>query len=259
MELSDARARRIGRLRRRRGREKEGRVLVEGPRAVQTAIESGARPEYALTTPRLDEVAPGLAETLAAVCDIVEVTDARLSELADTETPQGVLAVVREPSSEWFETIGPEARLLVLDGIQDPGNVGTLVRSAAAFALDGVVLLDGTADPWGPKAIRASAGAAFLVPVALRSAAEALDRLERAGIPLLVADAGGGRPTAPPWHGGWALAVGSEGSGVRESLGRVAAKRVAVEMPGSTESLNAGVAGSILLYELTRSDGGPVA
>ncbi len=259
MELSNARARRVVRLRRRRGREKEGRVLVEGPRAVRTALQGGGRMEWAAVSPRLDTVDPGLVAELAARGDVVDVDDPRLAELADTEAPQGVLAVFTEPNSGWFDGVGASSRLLVLDGIQDPGNVGTLVRSAAAFALDGVVVLDGSADPWGAKSVRASAGAAFLVPLAVRPAEGVIARLGSVDLPLLVADAAGEPPHGRAGGRGWALAIGSEGKGARDVLQAVAASRVRVEMPGPTESLNAGVAGSILLYELTRSHGGPVA
>jgi TrmH family RNA methyltransferase len=207
-------------------------------------------------SPRLLDVDPGLAERLSLITEVVRVSDAEMVPLADTEAPQGVLIVAAEPDDAWFDGIGPEARLLILDGLQDPGNVGTLARSAAAFALDGVVLLDGTADAWSPKSIRASAGALFSCPVAQRAEAEAVVRIEGAGLPLLVAEAGGDPVSRVPGHDGWALVVGSEGRGVRDAIRARAARGVGIPMPGGTESLNAGVAGSILLYELTRSDGG---
>jgi TrmH family RNA methyltransferase len=256
MELSDARSRRIVRLHRRKSRRREGLVLVEGPRAVRAALDAGVDPRFAVISPRLLELDAGLADRLSAVTEVVHVSDAEMAPLADTEAPQGVLIVAQEPGEAWLDGIGPETRLLILDGVQDPGNVGTLVRSAAAFALDGVLLLDGTADVWSPKSIRASAGALFSCPVAQRSETEMLSRTEVAGLPLLVAEATGG--SVAPAHGGrgWALVIGSEGRGVRDTLRAAAARGVGIPMPGRTESLNAGVAGSILLYELTRSDGG---
>lgn len=256
MGLSDARARRIARLHRRKSRRRERLVLVEGPRAVRAALDAGVDPRFAVISPRLFGLDAALAERLSAETEVVEVSDSEMAPLADTEAPQGVLIVVPEPSDAWFDGIGPETRLLILDGVQDPGNVGTLVRSAAAFALDGVLLLDGTADVWSPKSIRASAGALFSCPVAQRSEVEALGRTEVAGLPLFVADATGDSVAPHRGPGGWALVVGSEGRGVRDTLRAAAARGVGIPMPGGTESLNAGVAGSILLYELTRSDGG---
>lgn len=259
MPISDARARRIARLHRRKSRQREGLVLVEGPRAVRAALDAGVAPRFAVVSPRLLDLDPTLADRLALATEVVEVTDAEIGPLADTEAPQGVLIVVAEPDEAWFDALGPAARLLVLDGVQDPGNVGTLARSAAAFALDGVVLLDGTADAWSPKSIRASAGALFACPVAQRTAAEALVHINSAGLLLLVADAAGHPARRPPEGGGWALVVGSEGRGARDVVRAAATRAVGIPMPGRTESLNAGVAGSILLYELTRSDGGDLA
>lgn len=256
MTLSDARTRLIGRLRRRRTREREGLVLVEGPRAVRDVLAAGVPPRFAVVSPRCDGLDPGLADTLAEVTEVERVDDEVFARLADTAQPQGVLAVVAEPDDGWFDRLGPAARVVVLDALQDPGNVGTLIRAAAAFGLDGAVLLDGTVDPWNPKAVRASAGAVFRCPVALRSADEALPLLAAAGLPMLVSDAGGRDAAPPPWHGGWALVVGSEGHGVRPAVREAAADTVRVPMGGGVESLNAAVAGSILMYELTRHDGG---
>jgi TrmH family RNA methyltransferase len=139
----------------------------------------------------------------------------------------------------------------VLDGIQDPGNAGTLVRTAAAFALDAVLALDGTVDPWNPKAVRASAGACFRIACASERWERLRPALLDAGLPLLVADAGGeevGRRAGLP---AWALVIGSEGGGARPEVRAAASTSVGVAMPGGTESLNAGVAGAILMFALT--------
>lgn len=254
--LSDARRRLIGRLRNRRFRAREELVLVEGVRAVRDVLEGGARPRFAVVGPRGEELAPDLVERLDEVTEVVRVTETDLDRLADTIQPQGILAVVPQPGGGWLDRLGPADRILVLDALQDPGNVGTLVRSAAALGVSGVVLLDGSVEPWNPKAVRASAGAVFRCPVALDTGAALLARLERAGLPILVADAAGSDVTPPPWHGGWALVVGSEGHGVRDEVRAAAARTVRVPMGATVESLNAAVAGSILLYELTRHSGG---
>ena len=149
----------------------------------------------------------------------------------------------------------PSGRFLLLDGVQDPGNLGTLVRAARAFALDGVVALDGTVDPWNPKAVRASAGASFRVPVLKVGWEEPVaPLLRRGGVHLLVAEPGGEdvarvRPPRP-----WALVIGSEARGIRGRVLEAAERRVEVPMPGGAESLNAGVAGAILLYALGRGE-----
>ena len=253
MGLSQRRAQLIGRLRHRKTREREGLVLVEGIRSVREALEAGADTLFAVRSPRLDTLAWGgaLRQRLDdAVGEVAEVDDGELTELADTDHPQGVLLVCRQP--EWDPArLGRAGRWLVVDAVQDPGNVGTLVRAATAFALDGVVALDGTADPFGPKAVRASAGTVFRMPVTQLRAEAAVALMGDAGVPLLVADARGTDVAQMPRGECWALAVGNEGAGPREALQAAAAGTVRIPMPGPAESLNAGVAGAILLYALT--------
>lgn len=254
MSLSQRRTHLVGRLRHRKTREREGLVLAEGIRSVGEALKAGAEPEFAVVSPRLETLAWGadlLGTLRARVGEVERVGDAELDALADTERPQGVLVVFRQPS-RGDPALVSGGRYLVLDAVQDPGNVGTLVRASAAFQVDGVVALDGTADPWGPKAVRASAGMVFRTPVLQTAADAALELLSLAGIPVLVAEASGTDVAALPFQASWALAVGNEGAGVREALRAVARRSVRIPMPGPAESLNAGVAGAILLYALTR-------
>lgn len=253
MSLSQRRTHLVGRLKHRKTREREGLVLTEGIRSVREALKAGAEPEFAVVSPRLETLAWGtdlLATLRARVGEVERVADGELDALADTERPQGVLVVFRQPL--WQEaSLVVEGRYLVLDAVQDPGNVGTLVRAATAFRVDGVVALDGTADPWGPKAVRASAGMVFRTPVLQAGADEAVERLAQARVPVLVAEASGTDVATLPFQASWALAVGNEGAGVREALRTVARRSVRIPMPGPAESLNAGVAGAILLYALT--------
>lgn len=254
MSLSQRRALLVGRLRHRKTREREGLVLVEGIRSVREALRAGGEPQFAVVSPRLETLAWGtdLLVTLRGRLDEVErIGDAELDALADTERPQGVLVVFRQPEPQ-TAPIEVEGRYVVLDAVQDPGNVGTLVRAATAFDLDGVVALDGTADPWGPKAARASAGMVFRTPVRQARTEEAVALLARAGVPLLVADASGTDVGTLRFQASWALAVGNEGAGVREALRTASSRAVRIPMPGPAESLNAAVAGAILMYALTR-------
>lgn len=250
--MSHRRTQLVGRLRHRKTREHEGQVLVEGVRAVGEALAAGVEAGFACVSPRLEDVTGGreLARTLEGTgVETVSVADEELASLADTEHPQGVLLVCREAHPEPFS---PRAagRYLLLDAVQDPGNVGTLVRAAVAFDLDAVLALDGTADPWSPKAVRAAAGLIFRIPVHSIHATDAVELLSRAGVELLVAARDGVDVRRVSAAGGWALAVGNEGAGVREEL-RVACRgAVAVVMPGPAESLNVGAAGAILLHAL---------
>lgn len=249
-ELSLARQRLIRRLGDRRGRVREGLVLVEGWRGTETARAGGATIRFAVLagdSASPDEVA--LAEAL--VRDGVEVMEASrdvLAEIADTETPQGILAVVAEPRPELPDRAA--ASVLVLDGIQDPGNAGTLIRTAAAFGVERVLALDGTVDPWSPKVVRASAGAVFLLPVHRLRVQEALAWLRTVRIPLLAADANGEDVRRVSVGAPVALLLGNEGAGPRPEALAAAAQVVALPMVAGAESLNVAVAGSILLWTL---------
>ena len=252
MPLSQRRSRLIARLRARRSREREGQVLVEGVRAVREALDCGVAVAFAVVSPKLLVTADGaaLARRLAGH-DVEEVSDDDLAALADTVNPQGVLLVCRQPSRSLRHLRA--GRLLVLDAVQDPGNVGTLVRAAVAFGLDGIVCLDGTVDPWSAKVVRASAGTVFRSPPASARAEDVSPWLAELHVPLLVADAGGEDVEGRRGAEAFALVIGNEGEGVRAFLRASADAIVAVPMSGPVESLNAGVAGSILMHTLTRS------
>jgi TrmH family RNA methyltransferase len=229
-------------------------VLVEGVRAVCEALAAGAAARFAVVAPQLDRTDGGVgarAALQAAGVQVDEVDDHELAGLADTDSPQGILLVCAEPADP-DDAVRTGGRYLVLDAVQDPGNVGTLVRSAVAFDLDAVLVLDGTADPWGAKAVRASAGMAFRRPLLRRCADDALALLRAAGVPLLLADMAGGDVSEAAAPGGWALAVANEGAGARDALRHAADRLVRVPMPGPAESLNAAVAGALLLHVLTR-------
>ena len=257
MPVSQRKARLLRRLAVNRSRARAGRVPVEGVRAVREALEAGASTSFAVVSPRLASLEDGrvLARLLTdRLGDAVyDVTDAEMAEFADTDHPQGVLLVCAEPTVELESALEGATRVLLLDAVQDPGNVGTLVRSAVAFSFDLVVALDGTADPWSAKAVRASAGMVFRVPVARASVREAVAALTAAGLPVFVASAEG-TAAVEPRGDGFALALGNEAAGVRARLREVAAATVAVPMPGPAESLNVGIAGSILMSHLSRSD-----
>lgn len=252
--LSRERQRLLGRLKWRRTRELEGLFLVEGIRSAAEALSAGAEVRFAVLSPRLDTLAGGaeLRERLTrSGIETVEVADAGLAVLSDTETPQGILLVCPEPPGD--PAILPQGALLVLDGIQDPGNLGTLLRASAAFGVAAVVVLDGTVDPYLPKAVRAATGALFRIRV-IRSAWEAVAERLRVRGPLLMADMTGRDVGAVRPAGEWALVVGSEAAGPRPAVRAAATEMVAVPMRGGVDSLNAGVAGAILLYVLTRQD-----
>jgi TrmH family RNA methyltransferase len=201
--------------------------------------------------PHLDAVAAGARD---AGVPVIEVTEPVLNTIADTATPQGIVAVVEIRTRELAEIAGQASLLLVLSGVRDPGNAGTLLRSALAAGADGVVFAAGAVDPFHPKTVRASAGALFRVDVARhKDLPEVVDVLRRAGLVVVGADA-----SAPERFDRTdltrrvALVLGNEawglGPGTRDLLDEV----VGIPMPGPAESLNVGIAGSVLLFECVR-------
>jgi TrmH family RNA methyltransferase len=257
MALSKSRHHLIARLLDPRRRPREDCFVVEGIRGVREVLDGRLQPSirFSVTSPRIRETEMGralLEELGARGVPTESVSDRELEGLSDTERTQGVLLVVREPSSSLKGPDDPAfRRLLLLDGVQDPGNAGTLVRAAYAFGLDGVVALEGTVDLYNPKVVRASAGALVNIPVFRQSWEEARVWLEGRGVALIVADPEGEdvRGFQPPPT--WALAIGNEGAGPRTELLERARTVLAIRMARSVDSLNAGVAGAILLFALS--------
>lgn len=239
-------------LRRRKGREESGLFLAEGPRVVGELLASPLGVRLLLHTADCEASHDGsalLAAARSAGIRCEEVAERALAELADTESPQGVLAMAEIPP---VEGLPPDPhRCLLLDGVQDPGNAGTLIRTAEALAVDSILVLPGTVDPWNPKVVRAAAGSTFRLPPCPAAWDEVREWSRRTRLELWAADPGGeplGRPeTVPPRLG---LVLGNEGGGLSSEARRAARRVVAIGMPGRTESLNVAVAGAILLDRL---------
>lgn len=242
-------------LQRRRARERQGLFVAEGVRTVEALLHSPLVLRGAIVTPTL-AAAPRGAALRAAIeatgVPVLEVDDRAFATAASTETPQGVLAIAVVPERRLGDVLLPPrgTRVLVLDGIQDPGNVGTLVRTAAALGAAATLALPGTVDLWNAKVVRSAMGALFHRPVLSCTWAELDEFLRARDIPLWGAD-GAGEPVgtlSPP--AALALAVGNEGAGLSpEALARVM-RRVSVPIEPDVESLNVAVAAGILLHEL---------
>lgn len=210
-------------------------IVIEGPKQIADALGAGWK---AIAVARSDE------EQNAAVGARISFTRALMRELTDTRHPRGVIALFERPSREAAAMFAGERTLIVvLDGIQDPGNVGTIVRLAAAFEATGVAITSGTADPFAPKAVRASAGAILLLPVISFERSELIATLAQRGVSLHAAVTGthAARLERPA-----AIAFGSEGNGVSEEI-LAAAIPVSVPISPRVESLNVAAAAAILL------------
>jgi TrmH family RNA methyltransferase len=235
---------------------------VEGVRLVEEAQGAGARLVGAVVSPELARTTRGTGLRIALESHAVpvqEVTPRVFATLADTDAPQGIIAVI-EPR-RWSPedvSLGDGAVVLVVDGVQDPGNVGTLVRTAHALGARATVTLRGTADPWGPKTLRAAMGATFRHPILVFDDPGFIAWARRHDVTLW-ATAADGEPLAHALGGPGtaragvtAVIVGNEGAGIRPHLNAVAARRVAIPLAQGAESLNVAVAAGILLYEVLR-------
>jgi TrmH family RNA methyltransferase len=247
-------------LRRRAFRAERGLFLAEGVRVAEELAASGLSIELAAVAPSLEDTPRGLAlvQELSARGPVRRIAESEVRRLAATDAPQGVILAAAIPPAG-LEQLSPPARalLLVLDGVQDPGNFGTLVRSADAFGAAAVIAMTGTVDPWNPKAVRAAAGSSFHVPIAIAETRHALDWLRNQKFSVLAADTEGQPIDNVSRAERTALVVGNEGAGVSEAVRSAADAIVAVPIRGKAESLNVAVAAGILLYLLNREIAGP--
>jgi TrmH family RNA methyltransferase len=241
-------------LQRRKARERQSLFVAEGIRSVEELLRSPLPNRGVLATPQLVESSRGqvLMEQIHRRGILTEeVGHDEFSTAAETESPQGILAIAVVPRPTLADLSSPTSlRLLVLDAIQDPGNVGTILRTAAALGVMATFALPGTVDLWNAKVVRSGMGAHFHHPC-LNGTWDDLDSFRREhAVTLWAADAGGESIDAlvPPPR--LALVVGNEGGGL-SSLSRTRADRlVALPIAASTDSLNVAVAAGILLYEL---------
>jgi TrmH family RNA methyltransferase len=173
-----------------------------------------------------------------------------LASAVSTESPQPIAALVTPRSWSWADLASEAALLVILAGIQDPGNLGTILRSAEAFGATGAICLPGTVSQWNSKAVRASAGSVFRLPVLSVSVQDCFAQLKKAGVKTLAAMAHEAKPLGElGLTGSTAFLIGSEGSGLPADLAALADARITIRCPGPVESLNAAVAASVLLYE----------
>jgi len=253
--LSKRQLKRLQSLHHRRGRAKHRLFLIEGPRLVHEALLAGwpLREAFFESRTNLESIQRLAGALEAGGVPTFPITAGELEVAADAVTPQGILATAELPESPADFAPGEDdgAPILVVDGVQEPGNVGALLRTADAYAISPVLLTRGCADPFGPKAVRGAMGAHFHLRV-IPDVVPGTDlvRLRERGYRLVAAVARGGEDPAPCGSGRWALAVGGEGGGLSPAVLDVADQRVTIGTPGRAESLNVAVAAGILLDRL---------
>jgi TrmH family RNA methyltransferase len=251
--LQNPRVQSARKLLRRPVRDRTGAFLVEGPLAIAEALRADADVRELFVTsdaPRRSELTE-LAHSKGAAVTVVG--DAVLKAMSDSVTPQGAVAVAGIPSTGLEDVPDAATLVLVLAGVRDPGNAGTLVRSAVAAGADAVVFAAESVDPYSPKTLRAAAGGVFLVPVIVAdSFTDCVAALRRRGLAVLGASAGGRPAEEVDLASPVALVLGNESWGIPEGSAALLDGQVGIAMPGPAESLNVGIAGSILLFEVVR-------
>lgn len=226
-------------------------IGLEGVHLIQEALRSGIRLAAVFVASGRLRLLEGL--DIPGDVEILSLPQEVLDSAVSTESPQPVAALARRPSWQSSSLARPDALILVLAGVQDPGNLGTMLRSAEAFGAAGAISLPGTVNAWNPKAMRASAGSVFRVPVLELNSEECFALLRSAGIRTLAAMAREAeRAGSIDLSRATAFVIGSEGGGLKPEIADLCDARITIACPGPVESLNAAVAASVLLYEASR-------
>lgn len=230
--------------------------MAEGVRSVEELLKSPLNIRGILTAPQLDDAPRGLALRASIAergAELANVNELEFRSAAETESPQGVIAIAEIPQHSFDQLTGKKSlRLLVLDALQDPGNVGTILRTAAALGADATVALPGTVDMWNAKVVRAAMGASFHHPAFHTTAESLMSFLANENAEMWGADTGGTPVEAAVAPARLALAVGNEGAGLSSSLRAQVSRLVSLPISRSVESLNVSVATGILLYQLRK-------
>jgi TrmH family RNA methyltransferase len=232
----------------------DGLAAIEGVRMVEEAVRSGLKIRAIFFREPVGAIAERLFGQISAKAEALRVPLDLFNRAVLTESPQGVAALVTARKSTLDEILAASQPLiLAIAGLQDPGNVGTLIRSAEAFGANGVVLLEGTASAYNAKVIRAAAGSLFRLPVISIKFRELLPTLKEKSVRLLAASSHKGEaPESSSMSGSLCLVIGNEGAGIPRDILREADATIAIPHSPKVESLNAAIAGSVLLYEASK-------
>lgn len=238
----------------------EGLVAIEGPHLLEEAIRSEMALKIIFVTERQK-----IPFTLPRSVEVLDLSPDVFSSAVETRSPQGIAALIQPPTYSFTNLLDRQTSPLfvIAAGLQDPGNLGTIVRSAEAFGAAGVLTTPGTVSPWNPKALRASAGSLFRVPV-VSVTKEELAVLQTTHPLRLFAAVSGAHEGVLPANAidlrpPCALLIGNEGTGLAPEWLAMSTARITIPCPGPVESLNAAIAASLLLYEASRQRSSPTS
>lgn len=233
-----------------------GLFVAEGARLCGDAVRSHIVVETALLTARARRQYADVAAVVESVAgQVAEIPESLSDHLGDTDTPQGIFCICRVPSL--FHTLDVSGRYAALERIQDPGNLGTMIRTAEAFGLHGMLLSNGCCDPYSPKVLRSSMGGVFRLPlIAVGSLADRLPQLHTEGFRsyACVVDSDAATVQQTSFPAGSVCVIGNEGQGLLKETVAVCSERVTIPMAGRAESLNASMAAGIVFWEMVRGN-----
>ncbi|MDO4534980.1 MAG: RNA methyltransferase [Clostridium perfringens] len=233
-------------------REEKKQYIIEGFRFVKEAIKSNSSLDYIIITEEFYEKEKAFVDLLKIEgLKIIIMSRILLDELCDTENPQGIIAVVKIENS----ILKTGNTVILVDKVQDPGNMGTIIRTAHAVGARGVIITKGTVDVYNDKVLRSSMGSIFYVPIIEDYHLDMVKDLRRQGYRLLVSSLQGENNFfEEDLKGNIIIAVGNEGNGVSDEVYEISDIKVKIPMPGNSESLNVAIATSVMMYEKLRQD-----
>lgn len=249
-------------------RRERGVFIAEGLRLVSEVPADRLEELYIEETfYEKQEAADGFDERLKALMEVAEekgmcfkISDTVMNKLSDTETPQGVLAVVKAEAADIESLTGQDATadgekpfIIVMDGLQDPGNMGTIIRTAEGAGVTGILISNDSVDPYSPKVVRSTMGAVFRMKICVsRDLAGDIGKLKEQGITVFGTHLSGKEFYDEDFTGAAAFLIGNEGRGLKDEVAETADRLLRIPMKGNVESLNAGVSAAVVMYEVLR-------
>ncbi len=243
-------------LHKKKGRWNTKSFFIEGIRSVEQCIKSGEKVKYIVYSSELlsESGQDFINDVESEAFDIYEVTQELFKDISDTDTPQGILAVVQFNEYKLEDILNDNNFLILLDRVQDPGNLGTIIRNSDAFGANGVIVTSGCVDIYNPKTIRSTMGSIFQIPIVhMDSTVEAIETLKNQGISVISSSLDTDNYSYDiDFKSDCALVVGNEASGISGEVIESSDQLVKIPMAGDAESLNAAVASGVLMYEVLR-------
>ena len=235
-----------------------GECAIEGVKLLEEALRSGQHLESVFFSESARPLAEKLLPQIGARTETLVLPNALFNSIVPSDAPQGVAALLKLPAFTSMQLLdrASDGPLVVAAGLQDPGNLGTILRSAEAFGAAGVFLTEGTVSPFNSKVLRGSAGSVFRLPFVQIASAELIPLLRAHGVRLLATSSHQGTPLPQvSWTLPLAIFIGNEGGGLSREIARQMDETLVIPQAAQVESLNAGVAASIVLYEAARNRG----